>query len=100
MDWIVQNLSANNVYFLNVDTESTSTGIKIIPNGNLAKDGWLGDLILIADGAASDVRYVYQLKKITVVGGVVPVGVETPLGPVVTMPSPFEFLWKCKAKSV
>jgi len=61
VDFVVQNLSANNVYLSDIETD-TATGIKIIAGGFVSKDNWEGDIFLIADGATSDVRFMYQTR--------------------------------------
>lgn len=63
IDFIVQNLSANNVYFLMNVNDDVTQGLKIVPNASLSKDGWIYDLILIADGGTSDVRVIVQVLK-------------------------------------
>jgi len=63
-DWSLQNLSANNVYILGYVNQPVAKALKIVAGGNASKDNWTGDLILIADGAASDVRYMLQIHPL------------------------------------
>jgi len=65
-DFLLQNLSANNLYFGDNSNLTTVNGTKIVPTGYIAKDGWLGDIWVIADAASSDVRLVYQAKPLIV----------------------------------
>lgn len=60
IDFILQNLSGNNVYFGNVSGVSVTSGIEIAADGVLELKEWKTDIYLIADGADSDVRFVYQ----------------------------------------
>jgi len=60
----VQNLSANKIYFLTSTSEGTSHGIEISPNEAFAKDNWRYDIILVADGANSDVRIITQTHEV------------------------------------
>jgi hypothetical protein len=60
-DWALQNLSGNNVYILQYVNQPVAKALKVVSGGNSSKDNWTGDLILIADGAASDVRYMLQI---------------------------------------
>jgi len=63
LDFLVQNVSANNVYLVESTSESTATGIKIVPSDFLNGEDWDKDIILIADGDSSDVRYIYRRKE-------------------------------------
>ena len=56
IDFLIQNLSANSVYLLGDEDAPTTQGIKIVSGGSHSKDNWTGDILLVADGAASDVR--------------------------------------------
>ena len=66
IDFLLQNLSANNIYFGDNSNLTTVNGTKIIAGGYLSKDNWLGDLWVIADGASSDARLVYQTKPLSI----------------------------------
>ena len=66
IDFLLQNLSANNLYFGDNSNLTTTNGTKIIAGGYLSKDGWLGDLWVIADAASSDVRLVYQTRPLSI----------------------------------
>jgi hypothetical protein len=84
VDFIIQNLSANNVYFGCTDQVSATEGIKITPGSFLSKDDWQDDGYIIADGATSDVRYATQSKRISTTEGpiipVPPVPLPDPIG--------------------
>ena len=61
LDYFIQNLSANNVYIVAYEDQPVAQAIKIVPGGNASKDNWTGDLIIVADGAGSDVRQMLQI---------------------------------------
>lgn len=61
-DFVIQNLSANNLYLGDIEDVATTNGIKILAGGFISKDKWHGDIWLIADGATSDVRFLYQTR--------------------------------------
>ena len=63
VDFIVQNLSGNNLYLIEEISQALADGIKIIPNDYISKDNWDKDIILVADGVTSDTRYLIQVKK-------------------------------------
>lgn len=64
IDFIIQNLSANNIYFGEDTSVAPSTGTKITSMGSLAKDDWSENIYLIADtGTANDVRITIQSVK-------------------------------------
>lgn len=62
VDFILENLSANNVYFGDHGEITAANATRIIPSANLTKDNWAESIYLIADGALSDVRLTYQIK--------------------------------------
>ena len=61
LDFMVQNLSANNLYILNEASQPVAQGIQITAGNYCSKDNWTGDLIVVADGAASDARVMLMI---------------------------------------
>jgi hypothetical protein len=64
VDLLLQNLSVNNLYILTSMNQPTTDATVVPPFENASKDGWAGDIILVADGPASDIRVNYQAKVV------------------------------------
>jgi len=64
VDFIIQNLSANNLYLNQSKSEGTAHGIEIATSTSLAKDHYPKDVWVVADGASSDVRYLFTYRKL------------------------------------
>ena len=55
-DITIQNLSANDLYYGAQGGLSTSSGLKVVPNGSVEILARIVPLSLVASGASSDVR--------------------------------------------
>ncbi len=60
VDFIIQNLSANNIEIGDTGNMVIGTGLRIVPNGVIDVREWRNDVYLISAGANSDVRIMYQ----------------------------------------
>lgn len=60
IDFVIQNFSANHIYFGDSVGVSIGGGLVIEPNGVFDKDGWQNDIYLVSDVADSDVRVTFQ----------------------------------------
>ena len=60
IDIIVQNLSANVLYFTESPSGGVENGLRIAVNGVLELKEYSGAVWFIASGAGSDVRICYQ----------------------------------------
>ena len=60
IDIIIQNLSANVVYFTESPSGGVGNGLRIAVNGMLELKEYSGAVWFIASGADSDVRICYQ----------------------------------------
>lgn len=60
IDIIIQNLSANVLYFTESPTGGVENGLRIVANGVLEIKEYSGAIWFIADGADSDIRICYQ----------------------------------------
>jgi hypothetical protein len=68
-DFIIQNLSASDIYLLEEATQDSSgaEGIRIVAGGSISKDNWQRNIWLIGTGNNLDVRVIYQSYKPLVV---------------------------------
>jgi hypothetical protein len=53
----IQNLSANNVYLLEGERELITQGFRLVSGAHAEDDTATGEIWLLADGLASDVRF-------------------------------------------
>lgn len=58
VSFVIQNLSANNVYLLDSSSGGTANSIQIASSVSLSVDDFDKDVWVVADGASSDVRYI------------------------------------------
>jgi hypothetical protein len=61
IDFFIENLSANTVTLLQYENQPAAQGIQVAANANISDEDWTGDLIVVASGLASDIRYSIKI---------------------------------------